>query len=664
MRSRLPSMAASHSFQATLKQLAACLLGVAVIPPVMWAAISEPMRRWLTQSLSEDGALLVSTTFVALGSGMLALGLWVFVFLRPLRLIRRMERKLQSLAMRDALTGLLNREGLLLALNHAIDHKKHQDGGLGLVLLDLDKFRLINSSMGEIIGDVLLEQAAQRMQSVVRSSDLVARLGGDRFAILVTGSSGVHGLYIMARNLQRAFAEPFPIDGRTALLTPTLGISVYGESSVLADELITCAEAAIRSGKSHGGARISRFDPGMQVDADRQIEVNVRLREALRHSEFKLLYQPVMAADGLTIATAEALLRWVDPVRGVVSPGEFIPVLEQTGLITQVGHWVLLTACERGSEWIESGSPDLVISVNVSPRQFAEANFVESVCAVLDQTGFPAGQLQLEITEGILLDPTREVMQKLKLLSEMGIRLALDDFGMGYSSLAYLKMFPLHTLKIDRNFVKDLPGTDHDDAIAQAVVALGHGLGLHVTAEGVETAEQFDLLVSMGCDSFQGFLFARPLEVEDLTQRLRASRDAVMSLPQANRVLKAEPQPFRISAVRRRVRVLRNGELLGESLNAQRLIEGGLDSEPGIYLPRQDVKVKLSDSGVVGAQRHSGERNLGERRFLDLLGRQNQVVSQQIAWAFSDATGRMAPLGDCICFVADQVTIEESPVDS
>ncbi len=177
MRSRLPSMAASHSFQATLKQLAACLLGVAVIPPVMWAAISEPMRRWLTQSLSEDGALLVSTTFVALGSGMLALGLWVFVFLRPLRLIRRMERKLQSLAMRDALTGLLNREGLLLALNHAIDHKKHQDGGLGLVLLDLDKFRLINSSMGEIIGDVLLEQAAQRMQSVVRSSDLVARLG-------------------------------------------------------------------------------------------------------------------------------------------------------------------------------------------------------------------------------------------------------------------------------------------------------------------------------------------------------------------------------------------------------------------------------------------------------------------------------------------------------
>lgn len=659
MRTRLPSMAASNSFQAIFKQLVVCLVGVALIPPAFWLASSSTVRRWITDSMAQDGSLWISTALIAAGSISLALGLWVLVFLRPLRLIRRMERKLQSMAMRDTLTGLLNREGLLLALNHAIAQAHNRDAGLGLVMLDLDKFRLINSSMGEMVGDVLLEKAAQRMQSVVRASDLIARLGGDQFAILVSGSSGVHGLYIMARNLQRAFEEPFEIDGKSALLTPTLGISVYGESSVHADELITCAEAAIRTAKAHGGARISRFDPGMQVDADRQLEVHVRLREALRHSEFRLVYQPVVAADGQTIVTAEALLRWIDPVRGVVSPGEFIPVLEQTGLITQVGHWVLQSACEQAAKWIETDSPNLVISVNVSPRQFAEPNFAESVAAVLQQTGFPASQLQLEITEGILLDPTREVMLKLSSLASMGIRLALDDFGMGYSSLAYLKMFPLHTLKIDRNFVKDLPGDGHNGAIAQAVVALGHGLALHVTAEGVETSEQFDLLVSMGCDSFQGFLFARPLEVAELTERLRERRQAVHEAVAVERISRPELQPYRVVSVPRRVRVLRNGEVLGDSQRAWRYIEGDSDSEPGVYLPRQDVLVTLGDNGETDSQRH-----LGERRYLDLLGRSNQVISARIAWGHAGQSERAAPLRDCVSFAPDQVVIEESPLDS
>ncbi len=659
MRAKLPSMAASTSFQATFKQLVVCLVGVALIPPAFWAASSPTMRGWITDSMAQDGSLWISTALIAAGSISLAGGLWIFVFLRPLRLIRRMERKLQSMAMRDTLTGLLNREGLVLALNHAIGQLQNRDAGLGLVMLDLDKFRLINSSMGEMVGDVLLEKAAQRMQSVVRASDLIARLGGDQFAILVSGSSGVHGLYIMARNLQRAFEAPFEIDGKSALLTPTLGISVYGESSVYADELITCAEAAVRTAKAHGGARISRYDPGMQVDADRQLEVHVRLREAMRHSEFKLVYQPVMAADGQTIVTAEALLRWVDPVRGHISPGEFIPVLEQTGLITQVGHWVLRSACEQATTWIKGHSPHLVISVNVSPRQFSEPNFVELVAAVLEQTGFPATQLQLEITEGILLDPTREVMLKLGSLAKMGVRLALDDFGMGYSSLAYLKMFPLHTLKIDRNFVKDLHGDSHAGAIAQAVVALGHGLALHVTAEGVETSEQFDLLVSMGCDSFQGFLFARPLEASDLTERLKQNRQSIQAPAAIGRVRRPELQPYRVVSVPRRVRVLRNGEVLGDSQRAWRYIQGDSDSEPGVYLPRQDVLVTLGDSGDVDIQRH-----LGERRYLDLLGRSNQVISARIAWGHGEHSERTAPLRDCVSFAPDQVIIEESPLDN
>ena len=245
-------------------------------------------------------------------------------------------------------------------------------------------------------------------------------------------------------------------------------------------------------------------------NTQQRLALDLRLRHALQRGEFFLVYQPIVDADGSDIVAVEALLRWADPERGVVSPADFIPVLEQTGLIVEAGRWVLHEACRQGRAWLADGARELVLSVNVSPRQFAEPEFVDTVTAVLAATGFPAAQLQLEVTEGLLLEPSPQSLQKIDALVARGVRLAVDDFGMGYSSLAYLKRFPLHTLKIDRLFVRDLPLARRDAAIVRAIVDLGHGLGLQVTAEGVETADQFHELRRLGCDSMQGYLFARP----------------------------------------------------------------------------------------------------------------------------------------------------------
>jgi len=638
----------------SMRQIGFCLVGIALIPPVLWALMPLPMRGWFADNILMTDSLWLSTTVVAMISSLLAVISGFLLFYQPLSLLRRTERQLRSLAMRDSLTGLLNRDGVRVALDHAIIRNLDTGQRLGVVLIDVDKFRLINSSLGETSGDLLLVKAAKRIQSMVRATDLCGRVGADQFVVLATGQMSIESLYVMARNLQRAFEVPFKTDDTTAVMTPSFGIATLAHDSMTADELVGCAETALRQAKQLGGARICHFDPQMQVDASRQLEVGVRLHEALQHSEFKLLFQPVMSADGRSIVTAEALLRWTDPVRGMVSPAEFIPVLEESGLITQVGRWVMMSACVQGRTWIDQGATDLVISVNVSPRQFAEQNFVQSVERVLSETSFPARQLQLEITEGILLDPTRDVMQKLETLADRGIRFALDDFGMGYSSLAYLKLFPLHTLKIDRNFVKDLPGAERDSAIAHAVVSLGQGLGMHVTAEGVETRAQFELLASMGCDSFQGFYFDRPLEADVLSAKLQAQNDKP-SAPRA-RARRQEHTPYRVLPVSSKVRILRNGELLGESTRAIRWIDQSDGGEQLVYVPRADVRVRLGESGASTARAF-----VGEQRYLDLLGLKDQVISQHIAWEHPGRELTVKALMDYVAFSPDKVVIEESP---
>jgi EAL domain-containing protein (putative c-di-GMP-specific phosphodiesterase class I) len=271
------------------------------------------------------------------------------------------------------------------------------------------------------------------------------------------------------------------------------------------------------------------FEPSMLVNTQKQLELDMALRRALHNDEFALAFQPIMTADGRAIHGVEALLRWNDPTRGVISPAEFIPVLEQTGLIVPVGEWVLREACRSMRSWTAQGALPVTLSVNVSPMQFAEAHFVRQVLSVLQATGLPPQQLQLEVTEGLLLDPSSEVLRKMDALVDAGVRLAVDDFGMGYSSLAYLKRFRLHSLKIDRMFVRDVPKQKKDSAIVRAIVELAHALELHVTAEGVETAEQHEALRGLGCDSMQGFLFARPMPGAAMGERL-----AVEGMPGAN----------------------------------------------------------------------------------------------------------------------------------
>jgi EAL domain-containing protein (putative c-di-GMP-specific phosphodiesterase class I) len=299
-----------------------------------------------------------------------------------------------------------------------------------------------------------------------------------------------------------------------------VGIALHPVDGGGLDELLRHADAAMRAAKVGGGGRSRVFEPSMLVDNEQRLELDLALRQALQAHEFALVFQPIVDGDSLRIGAVEALLRWNHPRRGMVAPGEFISALEENGLIVPVGQWVLREACRLVQSWAAQGAAPVVLSVNVSPMQFANADFVRDVLAILDSTGFPAAQLQLEVTEGLLLDPTPQSLAKLDALVDAGVRLAVDDFGMGYSSLAYLKRFRMHSLKIDRMFVNDVPADRRGSAIVRAIVELAHALELHVTAEGVETPAQRDALKAMGCDSMQGYLFARPAPAEAMREML------------------------------------------------------------------------------------------------------------------------------------------------
>ena len=461
--------------------------------------------------------LLASASVVASASSVLAFGLWAGVFNRRVNALRQAERRLRSITKRDALTGLLNREGLRITLERALQRRRGPRSHVGVMLIDLDRFHLVNNSLGNPAGDELLRSAANRIRTVVRDRDVVARLGADQFAVQAAGLSGPQALAVMARNLLRAFESSYAVGGRDMVATLSIGIAMAGDDVASVDQLLKCAEVAMRAAKASGGGCFRNFESRMRVDDDVRLDIDRRLRNALKNGEFALVFQPIIEAGGQRIVAVECLLRWADPAhKTLVSPAEFIPVLEQTGLIVTVGNWVLREACRHGLSWLSGGTHSLVLSVNVSPRQFAEANFVETVTSILEETGFPPSRLQLEVTEGLLLEPTPESLRKIDALVHAGVRLAVDDFGMGYSSLAYLKSLPLHTLKIDRMFVRDIFERKRDATIVRAIVDLGHGLGLHVTAEGVETEEQSRALQELGVDSLQGYLFARPVEPDEM----------------------------------------------------------------------------------------------------------------------------------------------------
>ena len=493
--------------------------------PTIVARRSVAPDHELTVSRSLAGALLAAT-LTALPSAGLALLLWRLALSRPIGALRRVQGRLRTIARRDPLTGLHNRDGLRLCLEHALERTRESGRTVGVLLIDLDRFRLVNDSLGQPVGDQLLRGVADRIRAVTRDGDLVARLGGDQFAVLVEGLAGAQAASAMARNLLRAFEPAYLLDGRDTIATLSIGVAVGSEHAHSVDGVLKCAEAAMRAAKSEGGGRFRVYETGMDVDTEHLLDMDLRLRRAMQADEFFLVYQPIADMRAGRISGVEALIRWKDPERGVVSPADFIPVLEQTGLIVRAGHWVMERACRDAARWRADGATDLSLSVNVSPRQFAEPDFVESVVGVLAAARFPATKLQIEVTEGLLLEPSDATLTKLEALADLGIRIAVDDFGMGYSSLAYLKRFRLHSLKIDRMFLHEVPLQARDAAILRAIIDLGHGLGLNVTAEGVETAEQFHELRRLGCDSAQGFLLARPMVEEKMAALLAQTEGA------------------------------------------------------------------------------------------------------------------------------------------
>ncbi|HVN99733.1 MAG TPA: EAL domain-containing protein [Steroidobacteraceae bacterium] len=429
------------------------------------------------------------------------------------------QAQIERQANYDALTGLANRTLLNARLHQAISGAAERGGGIAVVFIDLDQFKFINDTYGHALGDGLLQSMADRLRSCVRDSDTVARQGGDEFVLLLQGYRPPDLAGVVQR-LHAAIALPWRSGRREFHVTSSIGVAVYPGDGDSADVLLRNADAAMYKAKENGRNAVQFFTAELNHALVERLDIEHRLRGALARHQFLLHYQPRIDMDTGRVAGAEALLRWRVPQRGLVSPARFISVAEDTGLIVPIGRWVLHTACAQARAWQEAGLPPIVVSVNVSPRQFREGNIVETIAEALRVTGLDAHHLQIELTEGLAMHGAEKYVEMLGRIKALGVQIAVDDFGTGYSSLSYLKRFPVDQLKVDRSFVVDL-ATDPDDAvIVQAIIALGHKLNLRVVAEGVETTEQLEFLRQSGCDEMQGYLFGKPMIAADFAELL------------------------------------------------------------------------------------------------------------------------------------------------
>ncbi|QRR06637.1 EAL domain-containing protein [Burkholderia sp. MS455] len=438
--------------------------------------------------------------------------------------VREAQQQLRYMATRDALTGLYNRRWLGDRMRELFGERDAAAGParVAILFIDLVGFKKVNDTAGHDAGDALLRSVAARLEACAGGRHALTRVGGDEFVILVEDCDDPDRLAVLAREVIDAIAKPFAIANNEYWLGVSIGISVAPRDGDDAVTLMRNADSAMYDAKQHGRNHFTFFTAQLNLRLQRRFAIEQSLRRALASDMLRLAYQPVVDARSGRTVGAEALLRWTSPELGPMSPAEFIPVAEDTGLIVAIGQWVLETACRQMAEWRRTIAPDLMLAVNLSPRQFHEG-LVESVGRCLAQTRLDPSALELEITEGLLMNDTDTVLPMLEALTDMNVRISVDDFGTGYSSLAYLKRFPLHNLKVDRSFVSGVP--DHHDSVAitQAVVAMAHSLGMKVTAEGVETQAQSRFLQQIGCDMQQGYLFSRPLDANDYARRLGAA---------------------------------------------------------------------------------------------------------------------------------------------
>ena len=432
----------------------------------------------------------------------------------------------------DALTGLPNRRLFLNQLATAVRRAQRTGTFCALLSIDLDRFKQVNETLGHRAGDSLLKAVADRLQGIIRGTDAIGRLteqstawtisrvGGDDFTALLPDLKRVEDVEIVARRVLAVMARPFHIDGHELFITPSIGISICPIDAIEPEGLLKQADAALTHAKQRGRNNYSFYSAGINAKALDRLTLQNQLRRGIERNEFVLHYQPKINCASGKIVGAEALIRWQHPDRGLLGPDKFIGIAEETNLIVEIGRWVLFEATRQAKEWVDQGFRHCPISVNVSSPQLRDRRLQRDVDEALKSSGLPASMLTIELTESILMENIDEVMDQLGVLAATGLSLSLDDFGTGYSSMAYLKQMPLAELKIDRSFIRGLPDDSSNVAIASAVIALSHGLGLTVIAEGVETIEQLAFLKNTGCDAYQGFLSSKAVPSEQFIELL------------------------------------------------------------------------------------------------------------------------------------------------
>ena len=467
------------------------------------------LSRFIVQRNSQGAAVLVSGTSMDLTER------------------KASESKLDFLAHRDPLTLLPNRVLLLSHLEHGIRAAQRGGTRLALLMLDLDHFKDVNDSLGHDAGDELLKLVAERLGGRLRGMDAVARLGGDEFAVMFAHVGATAGGGRVAHQIKSVLKSTMLLQNGIEVRTgASVGISIFPDHGATTQVLLQHADAALYRAKREGRGCFRYFSQNLTLAARERIDLEARLHRAIEQEELRVFFQPLIDIASGRIIGAEALIRWLDPKEGLIPPARFIPVAESTGLIASVGEWVLRATCRQGKAWMDAGLPRITLAVNISPRQFLHGDLGDNVSRILDDTGFPATSLELELTESALMEREQDVVALLNRLRAVGVRLAIDDFGTGYSSLAHLKRFPLDVLKIDKGFIDDIPHRADDGAIAAAIVAMGHTLGFKVLAEGVENEGQLAFLQSLGCDMYQGYLASRPVPAEEFEKLLRQGQPA------------------------------------------------------------------------------------------------------------------------------------------